>query len=618
MADAIILSPNNPAPITFAEAANTIADSQSSAILVEATDGNDYIKVNTTGDAEAVTLVGSGVGRVAVGPAVPVELLHLSKSGTEDNTFIKFTSGDTGHSASDGAHVGLSETGTFQIRMDDANDILLMQGGAPRLTVNGSGTTTLSPAAGNDGLIVSSGDVGIGTTDPDTLLTLEDGGLGAQYSTDLVMLRNPASAASMINTRTNISFRQQTHGGSLEGSGRIQVGTETNWTGTASTQDSFMGFSISDEGTLTEVARFNAAGNLGIGTESPGETEGGLTSLTKGTLINMVGADDESGIAYGYTRAGAGIVLTNKPYQAGRLNDDSITGTVTLATPLDILKFSNGYEVTFASDAAGLVSAVTTTISGVDKDDTSPGYGTFDVTSTAGIAPDDYCFTRVPGNFTHIQNLNGDGWGNAGMAFINVTHGTSATTKGEIAFQTRTALGSFTECVRFNHLGYVGIGETTPSEMLDVKNGSSGGHILCHDIYTHDGGVHSSDERMKESINPSALGLDFINALTPVSYKWRDTERVIPATVDIDNKGVETTIEEKIEKTEHTRTHYGLIAQDVLSVLDDAGVGAEGFGGYCYTGKRDQHGLRYNEFISPLIKAVQELSAQVKALKEGN
>jgi len=465
--------------------------------------------------------------------------------------------------------------------------------------VGNSGT----PGAGK--VLIPNNPLGIGTSVGTDVLTLADAG-GVQAVTQLLDLRNESSGASMINTRANISFRQQAHGGSSEGSGRIQVGTETNWTDTQSTQDSFMGFSISDEGTLTEVARFNAAGNLGIGTESPGETEGG-----QGTLINMVGADDETGIIYGYPRAGAGIILRNKPYRAGRLNDDAIATTVTLETTVDISKFSNGYEVTFASGSDGTGTPVTTTISSVNV-----GAGTFDVASTAGIAPEDYCFTRVPGNFTHIQNLNGDGWGNAGIAFINAAHGDSSTLKGEIAFQTRTALGTFDECVRFDHQGYVGIGDTTPSEMLDVKNGA--GNILCNDIYTHDGGVHSSDERMKESINPSALGLDFINALTPVSYKWRDTERVIPATVDIDNKGVETTIEEKIEKTEHTRTHYGLIAQDVLSVLDDAGVGAEGFGGYCYTGKRDQHGLRYNEFISPLIKAVQELSAQVKALKEGN
>ena len=76
---------------------------------------------------------------------IPQERLHVVNPGTggSDNAFIKFTTGDTGHGASDGAHIGVSETGTFQIAMDDANDILLMQGAAPKLTVNSAGKVTI-------------------------------------------------------------------------------------------------------------------------------------------------------------------------------------------------------------------------------------------------------------------------------------------------------------------------------------------------------------------------------------------------------------------------------------------------------------------------------------------
>ena len=65
------------------------------------------------------------------------------------------------------------------------------------------------------------------------------------------------------------------------------------------------------------------------------------------------------------------------------------------------------------------------------------------------------------------------------------------------------------------------------------------------------------------------------------------------------------------------RYHYGLIADELKSTMDELGVD---FGGY------QDHGINgggmcvksvgYTELISPLIKAVQELSAQVDELKQ--
>ena len=60
--------------------------------------------------------------------------------------------------------------------------------------------------------------------------------------------------------------------------------------------------------------------------------------------------------------------------------------------------------------------------------------------------------------------------------------------------------------------------------------------------------------------------------------------------------------------------HYGLIAQEVKEAVD--GSGATDFGGWVL--KEDQtQALRYDQFISPLIKAVQELSARVAQLEQG-
>jgi len=128
------------------------------------------------------------------------------------------------------------------------------------------------------------------------------------------------------------------------------------------------------------------------------------------------------------------------------------------------------------------------------------------------------------------------------------------------------------------------------------------------DIYATNSSIQISDERMKKDISECRLGLDFINKLKPVSYKWKNNGK---------------------------RTHYGLIAQEVGTVLTDSDISFNDFAGYIYSEFQDEgtgndideierskreyndaYGLRYIEFISPMIKAVQELSKDNKELAQ--
>jgi hypothetical protein len=112
---------------------------------------------------------------------------------------------------------------------------------------------------------------------------------------------------------------------------------------------------------------------------------------------------------------------------------------------------------------------------------------------------------------------------------------------------------------------------------------------LWSTVYADTSTINTSDERLKTDITPSDLGLGFINALRPVSYKWR---------------------------ADGHRDHYGLIAQEVRSALNDHTD--RDFAGWVLADPVDPDSkqmLRYEEFISPLIKAVQELSAEVVTLK---
>lgn len=62
--------------------------------------------------------------------------------------------------------------------------------------------------------------------------------------------------------------------------------------------------------------------------------------------------------------------------------------------------------------------------------------------------------------------------------------------------------------------------------------------------------------------------------------------------------------------------HYGLLAQEVADALASAGV--SGFGGLVLADPHDPEspqGLRYDQFIAPLIAAVQALTERITALE---
>ena len=159
------------------------------------------------------------------------------------------------------------------------------------------------------------------------------------------------------------------------------------------------------------------------------------------------------------------------------------------------------------------------------------------------------------------------------------------------------------------------------------------------DVWAVDTSVNSSDVRLKKDIVTSALGLDFIKLLRPVSYKWKQTGvqevledkeiehldkqgnveiveiEKIPKIIGVDKDGrdiVETTSREGL------RDHYGFIAQEVKEALDSAGIG-DSFAGWVlddHNNPDSRQNLRYSEFISPLVKAVQELSDMVESLQQ--
>ena len=130
-------------------------------------------------------------------------------------------------------------------------------------------------------------------------------------------------------------------------------------------------------------------------------------------------------------------------------------------------------------------------------------------------------------------------------------------------------------------------GNLHPAVDNTVDCGKSGSR--WNDIWASNATIQTSDQRDKRALQPSALGLDFVKALQPVSWVWADKGK---------------------------RTHYGFIAQQVKQAMD--AVGVEDFAGYIYDGETDSYSLRYSEFLSPIVKALQELLQRVERLEGAN
>ena len=107
----------------------------------------------------------------------------------------------------------------------------------------------------------------------------------------------------------------------------------------------------------------------------------------------------------------------------------------------------------------------------------------------------------------------------------------------------------------------------------------------------------SSDFRLKEDIEETPLGLSFIKDLRPIKFKWKERNK---------------------EGDPGVRDHYGFIAQEVKQVLDNHGVyDTAAIWAVDRLNDEDAHqALTYNEFISPMTKAIQELSDMVESLQQ--
>jgi hypothetical protein len=115
-----------------------------------------------------------------------------------------------------------------------------------------------------------------------------------------------------------------------------------------------------------------------------------------------------------------------------------------------------------------------------------------------------------------------------------------------------------------------------------------------------------SDRRVKKDIADSTVGLAFINDLRPVTFNYRN-KGDIPKEFHGYKEG-------STEIYKYSTTNHGFIAQEVKEVIDNHTEIADGFKMWDVR-ETGQQELAESALIPMLVKALQELSAEVETLK---
>lgn len=219
-----------------------------------------------------------------------------------------------------------------------------------------------------------------------------------------------------------------------------------------------------------------------------------------------------------------------------------------------------------------------------------------------------------------------------------LTYGSGNTAIGEYTLHQseasgNTALGDNAGSYYPNSDNNTFIGYNTYANDLYFTNSTALGydtHITAsNQVRVGNGGITSiggvvgwsnlSDGRYKKNIRPNVPGIAFINALRPVTYtldaKGLDAyyKKDRPQKTDAKGNVIEEASSAATDFSRQEAVVYsGFVAQDVETAAKKLNYAFSGVD--APKNAKDLYGLRYSEFVVPLVKAVQELSAKNDSL----
>ena len=191
-----------------------------------------------------------------------------------------------------------------------------------------------------------------------------------------------------------------------------------------------------------------------------------------------------------------------------------------------------------------------------------------------------------------------------------VTTGSKNTFVGRVAGLNVTTGSDNTGIGRYSLYGLttgiqnVGLGDMLIGGQIFVITTESNRLIAGHDsitnAYVKVAWTVTSDARDKTDFADSPYGLDFVNKLKPVTFKWDERSKYDNGIPDGTHKG--------------SKTQLGFLAQDVIALEQSLGTPSNDLL-IADNEQEDKLKITESKIIPALVKAIQELKAEVDSLK---
>ena len=339
------------APTTTLHAYADVSDAYVALIDNDAGSNSHGLKVTSDGTGTGTTLLdieaGSttvfkvrGDGRVGIGVATPGSTLSVDDEIAVGEKVIHRGDSDTYLQFPGQNQMNLVANGYSFLKYD--GDILINNANRDR-------DTKIMADDGNVVLHVDAGDnrVGIGTTSPEAYLDIKNTTDDGATNRTMVQLYNYRADDADTNdwASTSIDFKIENVAGGVKGAtariATVIAPSGTTHTSTEGEKSSALIFSTMDDNTLSEAARINNLGYVGIGTTNPGST------------LEVSGSQ-----AVNYAQTAASITFTETHF----IVDYTGNGDATFTLPAPSGVTGRMYYV--VSHAQGALDALTVTSSG--------------------------------------------------------------------------------------------------------------------------------------------------------------------------------------------------------------------------------------------------------------
>ena len=601
--------------------------------------GNNRVGVGTGSPAVALDIAGSGTTQLRIQMSGQADTRVLSDTGTGivgtySNHPLNFkTNSTTAFTIASDGSLSTPTAGTSNVRFGVNAGNSIQSGGNYNTVVGDEAGTAITTGDENtfigytsgDAVTTATGNTAVGFS---TLTTNVLGSRSVAVGRAALQVQNPASATNMYNTAVGFAAGES-----------VTTGTENTLIGalagdalTDSDRNVALGYSALGAEILGQYSTAIGWNALGVQSNSSaanalntavGYNAGGaVTTGVNNTLIGGLAGDaittglentavgrgalgasttGQENVAVGSLAAPALTTARNSTfigYLSGRhattTNYTTAIGSLALNGASGSTTADNNTAVGYKALYTATTGANNTALGFEAGKSISTGIQNVFVGSNAGDATDGGTNNVGVGHGALSANCGGSntGIGHQALSVCTANNNTAVGQNAQVLVTSgaqNTSLGAYALQTTTTGTYNIGIGYNSNSSSSTASGQCTLGDGNISNLRCNDQSISSlSDSRDKTDVIDSPYGLDFINTVRPVQFKW----------------------ESRDGNVKDGSTRIGFIAQELLAATD----GNNAILDLVLDDNPDKLEAKYGNLLPIAIQAIQELSAQVDAL----